>query len=205
MSLRKISTQKQNHPKLGDTIRVGPIREKKDVQAIKQLLAGHPRNLALFTTGINTNLRPSDLLRIPLASIKDLKLGDSFELREKKTAKIRRVTINKASHKAIRDYLKVRPKTKDEAPLFVAEVRPYKALSVNYLHHLVKQWCELINLKGNYGAHSLRKTFGYHHRVYFGTDIPTLMIAFNHSTQRQTLGYLGIESSDVHQAFLQEI
>ena len=26
----------------------------------------------------------------------------------------------------------------------------------------VSQWCEAINLKGNYGSHSMRKTFGYH-------------------------------------------
>ena len=29
----------------------------------------------------------------------------------------------------------------------------------------VKSWCRTINLKGNFGSHSLRKTWGYHQRV----------------------------------------
>ena len=59
------------------------------------------------------------------------------------------------------------------------------------------------------GANSLtagnRKTFGYMHRVVHGTDIPTLMVMFNHSSQRQTLDYLGIGESEVHDAYMKEI
>lgn len=78
-------------------------------------------------------------------------------------------------------------------------------LSVSYLNSLVKSWCREINLRGNYGAHSLRKTFGYIHRTVFNTDITTLMEMFNHSTQRQTLAYLGIQSCEIKDAYLKEI
>jgi len=78
-------------------------------------------------------------------------------------------------------------------------------LTVSYVNSLVKSWCREINLRGNYGAHTLRKTFGYVHRTVFGTDIPTLMEMFNHSSQRQTLTYLGIQSSEIKDAYLKEI
>jgi integrase len=70
---------------------------------------------------------------------------------------------------------------------------------------MVKGWCKVINLKGNYGSHTLRKTFGYIHRTVFNTDIPTLMDMFNHSSQKQTLTYLGIQPSDIKDAYLKEI
>jgi hypothetical protein len=39
----------------------------------------------------------------------------------------------------------------------------------------------------------------------FNTDIPTLMQMFNHASQRQTLAYLGIQPSEIKEAYLREI
>ena len=50
---------------------------------------------------------------------------------------------------------------------------------------------------GNFVSHTLRKTFGYHQRVTFGVGLPELMVAFNHSNQRQTLDYLCIQPDKV--------
>ena len=58
-----------------------------------------------------------------------------------------------------------------------------------------------INLRGNYAAHTLWKTWGFHQRVTFGVDIPTLMEAYNHSNQRQTLAYLCVQTREVHDCF----
>ena len=41
--------------------------------------------------------------------------------------------------------------------------------------------------------------------VRFRTDTPTLMRAFNHSSEAQTLAYLGVEARDVHAAFMNQI
>ena len=51
-----------NQPEKGSQIKVEPIRKKRDIQSIKKMLSDNPRNQALFTIGINTNLRASDLL-----------------------------------------------------------------------------------------------------------------------------------------------
>jgi hypothetical protein len=62
---------------------------------------------------------------------------------------------------------------------------------------MVKSWCRVINLTENYGSHTLRKTFGYQQRVTFSLGTPELMWIFNHSSERQTLSYLGIEQDEI--------
>jgi integrase len=192
----------QNHPKKGSTIKVEPIKELKDIGTIKKLLADNPRDFALFTIGINTNLRASDLLQIKVGQVRSLKPNDSFEIREIKTKKARRVTLNKVCIDAIRNLLASAP-FEDSDYLFRSQRA--EVLIVPSLIRMVKQWCKAINLKGNYGSHTLRKTWGYHQRVSFGTDIPTLMVCYNHSTQSQTLDYLCIQPEEIREVFENEL
>jgi integrase len=192
----------QNHPKKGSTIKVEPIKALKDIGTIKKVLADKPRDLALFTIGINTNLRASDLLRIRVGMVRGLQPNDEIEVREKKTKKLRRVTLNKACIDAIRNLLASAP-FKDSDYLFRSQRA--EVLIVPSVVKLVKQWCRAINLKGNYGSHTLRKTWGYHQRVTFGTDLPRLMVCFNHSTQRQTLEYLCIQADEIREVYENEL
>lgn len=194
----------QNHPQKGDSIKVDPIRSERDIRNIKKLLADKPRDLALFTLGINTNLRASDIVRITVGQVRHLQPGQHFNIREKKTGKERSITINKTVHEAIQNLLQTIPNAEDTSPLFQSR-KGLQPLCVPYINSLVKGWCRALNLKGNFGSHTLRKTFGYIHRTVFNTDIPTLMTLFNHSTQRQTLNYLGIQDTDIKDAYLKEI
>lgn len=200
----KESAIAKNRPQKGEFIKVEPIRKEKDIATIKKLLADKPRDLAIFTIGINTNLRASDLLKITVGQVRYLHPGDHFTLKEKKTGKERAITINKTVHDAIWNLLKTIPEAKDNDLLFQSR-KGGQALCVPYLNSLVKSWCKAINLKGNYGSHTLRKTFGYIHRTIFNTDIPTLMQMFNHTSQKQTLQYLGIQPSEIKDAYLKEI
>lgn len=200
--------RRTNHPVKGSSIRVDPIRDLKDIKLIKKILIERPRDFALFVLGINTNLRASDLLRIRVGDVRYLKPGEYFTLREKKTLKLRSITINKAVFDAIRQLLEDDQNVVDGDYLFRSRKKQSASggmLTVSYLNSLVKSWCSEINLRGNYGSHTLRKTFGYIHRTVFGTDIPTLMEMFNHSSQRQTLTYLGIQSCEIKDAYLKEI
>jgi integrase len=193
-----------NRPPKGSTIKVEPIREPKDIRLIKKLLANRPRDLAIFTLGVNTNLRASDLLRITVGQVRRLQPGEHFGLKEKKTGKLRDLTVNKNVHEAVQGLLRTMPDAGDGEFLFQSR-KGRQAICVSYLNSLVKAWCREINLTGNYGSHTLRKTFGYIHRTMFNTDIPTLMQMFNHSTQKQTLAYLGIQPSEIKDAYLREI
>ena len=193
------AARNSNHPKKGDSIKVEPIKDLKDVRLIKKLLQDRPRDLALFVLGCNTNLRASDLLRLTVDLVRDASPGDTIEIKEKKTGKARRVTLNGAAVDAIRGWLAVHP---GGDALFVGQRGP---LTVSTVHGLVKQWCREINLRGNYGSHTLRKTWGYHQRVTFGVDLPRLMVCFNHSTQRQTLDYLCVQPEEIKDVYENEI
>ncbi len=196
-----------NHPRKGSTIKVEPIREKRQIKKIKKfLLRKSLRDYAIFTLGINSALRASDLLRIKADKVRHLKQGEHFEIIEKKTKKLRNVTLNGASYKAIQLYLENYPLPKGkDILLFPSNAGENQILQVPTLNNKVKAWCGYADCKGNYGSHTLRKTFGYHQRVTFDIDIPTLMTAFNHSNQKQTLTYLGIQESDLHEVFMNEI
>jgi len=173
----------------------------KDIKAIKMLLAKRPRDLALFTLGINTNLRAVDLLRMKVAQVRKLKPLESIEVKEQKTGKLKRVTLNKACVDAIRNLIASRD-YQDDGYLFLGQRGRLTVPSVN---RLVKGWCAAINLKGNYGAHTLRKTFGYIQRVVFVTGLPELMVCFNHSTQRQTLEYLCIQPEEIKNVYANKL
>lgn len=190
-----------NHPKKGSVIRVDPIRAMKDIKSIRKLLAGQSRNLALFTLGINTNLRASDILAIKAGQVRSLKPMDEVEIRERKTGKLRRITLNKAVVETTNMLLATFPYHNDEL-LFRGQRGP---LTVPSFSRLVKSWCSAINLQGNFGSHSLRKTWGYHQRVTFGRSLPELMVCFNHSSQKQTLDYLCIQPEEIRSIYANEI
>ena len=187
-----------NHPRKGSTIKVEPIRHLKDIKAIKRLLQDSPRDFCLFTLGINTNLRASDLLAITAGMVHN---QEELVLKEKKTGKERRITLNTTTQKAIQRLLDSRDYDDDDR-LFQGQRGP---LTVPTVNRLVKAWCKVINLKGNYGSHTLRKTFGYHQRVTFGRGLPELMTVFNHSTQKQTLDYLCVQPEEIKDIYLNEL
>ena len=196
MSMKK--GENRNHPTKGSSISVEPIRNLKDIKAIKKMLASNPRDLCIFILGINTNLRAGDILNIKVKQVRGIK---ELVLKEKKTGKVRRITLNKAVIEAIRALLASR-EYDDEDYLFQGQRGP---LTVPTLSRMVKNWCRAINLQGNYGSHTLRKTWGYHQRVTYSVGLPELMVCFNHSSQRQTLDYLCVQPDEVRDIYLNEL
>lgn len=194
----------KNHPPRGSIIRVEPIRSLQAIASIEALLEAEKRNRAIFCLGTNTNLRAGDMLKLTVGEVLSLQPGDSLIVREKKTKKLRRIVLNRKVVLALGAWLAEHPDLLPAAPLFPSRGRG-APLTVPSLNNLVKAWCRRVGLRGNYGSHSLRKTFGFMHRVVHGTDIPTLMVMFNHSSQKQTLTYLGIEETEVHDAYMKEI
>lgn len=188
-----------NHPQKGSSIKVDPITSLKDIANLKKLLEDNPRDLALFVLGINTNLRAIDLVQIEAAQFIHGKAGDELVLKEQKTSKGRRITLNESVLKAVRPWA-AQCRELEQEYLFTG--RNGAPMAPNYIHKLVQKWCGKINLKGNYGSHTLRKTFGYHQRVTFGVDIPTLMEIFNHSSQKQTLDYLCIQPEEIKNVYM---
>ena len=192
-----------NHPKLGSKILVHPIQNVKDIQSIKTLLSDKPRDLLLFTLGINNGIRVGDLLQLKVSDLKDLKPGDSIQIKESKTKKTNVLSINKEVHKTLRHFL-VTQNPKGNEYLFKSR-QGSRPITVMYVNRMVKSWCESINLSGNYGAHTLRKTFGYIQRTKFGVGFEVLCRRFNHSSPAITMRYLGITDQEVYSILQNEI
>lgn len=181
-------------------MKVDPIKRLKDVRSIKRLLADSPRDSALFIIGINTNLRASDILNLTIEQVEHIQAGGEVEIKEKKTGKKRRLTLNEEVVNAIQCLLSNYNGKYLASDLLFQGQRG--SITVKTLTRLVKKWCGDINLRGNYGAHTLRKTWGYHQRTRVGTSIPELMVMFNHTSQKQTLDYLCIQPEEIKNAYM---
>ncbi|MHB8066270.1 MAG: tyrosine-type recombinase/integrase [Desulfobaccales bacterium] len=193
----------RNHPKKGSVITVEPISEK-GVANIKRLLADRPRDLLLFTLGINNGLRIGDLLRLKVKDLKGLNAGQGLKVRESKTGKANVLMLNATSHKLFKEYMKALAPDDDDY-LFKSNKGDNEPISVPYASQLIKGWCREVGLRGNYGSHSLRKTFGCIQRKKFGVSWELLSARFNHASLATTKRYLGITGEEVNGILLNEI
>lgn len=193
-----------NHPKPGSSTLVQPIRQMADIQSIKKLLAAKPRDLLLFTLGINNGIRTGDLLKLKISDVKSVKPGQTIQIRESKTGKLNSIYINREVYKALRGHLEASDHLDDDY-LFQSTKGHQKLLTIMTVNRMIKSWCRAINLPGNYGAHSLRKTFGYIQRTHFGVGFELICKRFNHSSPSVTMRYLGIEDKEVLEILTHEI
>jgi integrase len=195
--------QNSNRPQKGSKITVDPIRRMKDIQAISKLLSDNPRNNLLFVMGTNNGLRTGDLLKLKVGDVKGMKVGDRLIIKEGKTGKRNILVMNKSIHKSLQIYLEALKPMDDD---FLFESRKgSKAITVQCVNNMVKQWARTINLKGNFGAHSLRKTWGYIQRTVYGVGFEILCKRFNHSSPAITMRYLGIEDKEVQNILMNEV
>jgi integrase len=80
-----------------------------------------------------------------------------------------------------------------------------EAIRVSTVNALMKKWTKAINLTGNYGAHTLRKTFGYLQRTEHCVGFEVLAKRFQHSSPAVTMRYLGITDKEVEHILKNEI
>lgn len=178
---------------------VEPIREKKQIDAMKKILkAGNLRDYVMFVLGINSGLRISDLLKLRACDVYDgKKIVDRIVIREEKTGKLKNFPVSDTVSKALKEYgvSNMAP----VAPLFASQMGG-KAISRVQAYRIVNQAAEGLRL-GRIGTHTLRKTFGYH-AYLAGVDISRIMELLNHSSQKETLRYIGINRDELDEIYL---
>jgi len=185
-----------NKPKLS-------IRRMKDIQAISKMLSDNPRNNLLFVMGTNNGLRPGDLLKLKVRDVQNMRIGDTLIIKEEKTGKRNILVMNKSIHKSMQIYLeKIKPSDDD---FLFASRKGRRSVTVQCVNNMVKKWVSEINLRGNFGAPSLRKTWGYIQRTVYGVGFEILCKRFNHSSPAITMRYLGIEDKEVQNILMNEV
>ena len=182
-------------------MRVDPFIETRYLRSIKRLLADSPRDKLLFVMGINSGLRVQDLLALRVAAVRGLKLGDRISIQEKKTGKPNVLIGNKEIVAALEEYLAI-AQPDDRHYLFKSRKTANSPLTTLSVTKKVKAWAAAINLKGNYGCHSLRKTWTYHQRREFGVSWEVLAKRLNHSNPSVTRRYLGVQDEEVEQVLM---
>ena len=195
--------KKISHPKKGDILSVEPIRKITDLKAIAKMLVSKPRDHLLFVMGVNNGLRAIDLLNLKVKDVRHLKIGDTLSIKETKTGKDNILAINKSVYKSLKKYLeKLNP---DDGTFLFPSRKGNNPLQSQAVGTLIQNWTKAINLKGRYGAHTLRKTWGYQQRTQFGVGFEIICRRYNHSNPAITMRYLGIEDKEVHGVLMNDI
>lgn len=172
------------------------IKDERKLALIKRNLSNSPRNLLLFTMGINTGLRVGDLLNLKVSQVKGLLVGDKVSIVEGKTGKQNYFVINSEIDRVLHLYWQSLNKVSDRDWLFPSR-KGSGPLTVVAVNHLMKIWCDDVGVKVNVGAHTLRKTFGYMMYQKHKVPLEVLMKRFSHSSQGITLRYIGIDEQQV--------
>ena len=94
---------------------VDPIKSLDDIRKMKEFLAKKPRNAMLFSFGINSGLRISDILAL---NVGDVRGKEYIEIRELKTGKRKIFPINDKLKQEIEEFTKGMP---EEQPLFYTQ------------------------------------------------------------------------------------
>jgi len=191
---------------------VEPIRDKNKIKLMKVVLKNKSiRNYLLFTIGINTGLRISDLLKLKLSDVMDhkCKVKDSIYIREKKTGKEKVFRLNKTAKEAIKEYIDSAIKEYIDSLdnygldwyLFKSKKGVNKPISRVQAYDILNNVANEVGIKDKIGTHTLRKTFGYHARMK-GVGIEILQKIFNHSAPGITMRYIGIQQDEMEEVYL---
>jgi integrase len=183
---------------------VEPIRDRKKIAQIKNLLRGEGRfrDLLLFTVGINTALRVSDLLRLQIDHFIDDRqnLKHRFQIKEQKRGKRHEVFINASIRDIFKEYLEAYPNIASNPQHFLffnTKTNDFdEAIGRGRAWKFITAICKQVGLRGNFGTHSLRKTWGYHARLQ-GVDLALIMYKLNHASIAYTKRYLGITDDEL--------
>jgi len=179
---------------------VEPLKNVKDIKKVKQYLIGkeNKRDYMLFVVGINVGLRVGDLLELRIKDIMydDNSFKDNICIDEEKTDKVRTFKLNNSARESIQLYLSSLSSYAMNDYLFQSR-KGNESLRVDSTHKIIKTLLRELGIKGNFGTHTLRKTWAYHTYVTQAPTnpmiLPTLQKMLNHSNQAVTLRYIGIE------------
>ncbi|MDR4919083.1 tyrosine-type recombinase/integrase [Bacillus pseudomycoides] len=173
-------------------IDVQPIRSKDQIEDMKWALKRHcsERDYILFTIGINTGLRVSDLLQLETHMILKLKRKRRKELKVKegKTKKERIINLT-----SIFDEVYQYAQTVENTWLFPSR-KGNQPISKIQAYRQLQKAGDFADVE-SIGTHTMRKTFGYW--FYKQTkDVAMLQDILNHSTPQITLKYIGINKEE---------
>lgn len=171
---------------------VQPLRTVREIEEMKQALkqTGTERDVFMFTFGINTGLRASDIVKIKVGDVRN---KTHFEFKEQKSQKIKGMDVPKSLMAQIEEYTRGK---RDEEYLFASRNDGGRApLSTTQVYRTLQKAAVLLE-RDDIGTHTMRKTFGFHHYRRF-KNVHALKTLLGHTDPEVTLTYIGITDDEI--------
>ncbi len=171
---------------------VEAIKERTKIIEIKEILYKRSkRDYLLFTMGINTGLKISEILTMKKHQIIDHsgKLAESFD------NGTNYYYFNKQVRNALQIYLATVPNLSHDDYLFRSK-KGDLPITRQQAYRIINNVAKEVGIVSKIGTHTLRKTFGYH-AYRGGVAVSLLQKIFHHSSRGETLKYIGIEHPDI--------
>jgi site-specific recombinase XerD len=120
-----------------------------------------------------------------------------FWIKEQKRGKRHEVVINQSIQETFAEYLKEYPHVADNGENYLFfNPTTHQPIKRGQAWKFITKICAEVGLQGNYGTHSLRKTWGFHARMQ-GVDLALIMHKLNHESIAYTKRYLGITDQEL--------
>lgn len=179
---------------------VEPIKDVNDIDRLKKWFKEYDiRYYTIFMIGLYSGLRISDILGL---NEDDVKEKSFIEVVEQKTGKTKKFPLNEELQETIKKYLDWKEENgiwgADKKALFIG--KQYGRLDRSQVYRIINRAIANLGIEGNFGTHTMRKTFGYHHYKQ-NHDVALLQKIFNHSSPSITLRYIGIEQEEINASY----
>lgn len=179
---------------------VQPIRDKQKIEEIKSYLKSkNLRDWAFFTLGINSALRISDILKFNVSDVldQDGNVVDRIRVKEKKTGKSKDFPLSNKVREALAEYIST---CNPEGVLFPSQ-KGGKAITRQHAHTILSEAAKAVGIKESISTHSCRKTWAFH-AYEKGVSIQKIQSILNHSSERETLRYIGIIQDQLDEVYM---
>lgn len=180
------------------TQKVLPIKDTQVLHEVEDTLLNNfkfgRRNYTIFKLGLVTMLRVSDLLALRRSEIfndDDSIKSNAFTV-DKKTRK-HNILYLKPAFNDLSIYIKwLDTNYPDSEWLFPSSEHPENHVSIKQYYKVIRRVGDLLGID-YLGTHTMRKTGAYRVYVQSSYDIALVMELLNHSSQKMTLRYLGLD------------
>lgn len=176
------------------------VKTLEEIEKIKKYFLDRKeyRNYCLFIIGITTGYRISDLLRLKFSDIfKDYGTWKrEIDIIEQKTKKRRTMPISENMKNAINLYVKNKGGFLLSEYIFKSQKGKNAPIDKSSARKVFNSMAIDLNLPYHCSTHFLRKTFAYWFLQIHKNDmsaLATLQDILNHSSEKMTLKYCGIE------------
>jgi len=170
-------------------MRVYPIKDLEIIKKMKDAMRknGDMKILLLFTLGLNTAFRISDLLTFTYEELR----GNRIIRKEKKTSKTKNIPVPPI----VREVFSEIDDGTQTGYIFLSRSNRNKGglWTQQHIARELKFYASLAGFERNVGTHTMRKTFGYWRYVWSGKDLGLVQSLLNHSTSAETILYIGLD------------